>query len=100
MEPKSTLSNAPHASFDSHIEELFLLDDHTYVPYPSMEYVRRKVWYSNMRILYSISDTSYTFIGPLPRRIKKFYMLKSFFPNYPSYEPLVFYEQPILAFEE
>lgn len=47
-----------------------LKDNLTYVPKPHMKEEKRKTWYSQVLIPYSIVSTTYAFMSPLPRHIR------------------------------
>lgn len=73
MAPKSKTRNAPHSPFAFCIEEPFpdQVNGHTYIPEPSMENEKRKIWYSDVLISYPILGINYAFKGLLLRRVKK-----------------------------
>lgn len=83
-----------HPPFAAELDAPLYVNDHTYILEPPMENGRRNLWYHASLIPYSIVGSIHTFMGPLPRRIKKPHMLKDFFPTFPSYEPLVFVDAP------
>lgn len=83
-----------HPPFDVVIDEPLFLNNRTYIPEPPMENGRRDIWYNTTLIPYSIADTTYTFMVPLPKRIKKPQILKDLFSCFPGYEPLVFVDDP------
>lgn len=86
----------PHISFTADIPDLILIDNHTYVLDPSTDEEKRKLWYSHVLIPYSISSITCTFMGFLPRSIRKSWILKYFFPSHPLYEPVTIYTQTFL----
>lgn len=92
MAPKISL--APRAPLSAIIEEPLFINDRAYIPEPPMEDGRRNVGYGYPLIPYSISDTIFAFMGTFPIHIKKYHVLRHFFPSYPSYEPLVFMDEP------
>lgn len=80
---KSTMAPKfqPHPPFAVVIDEPLFLNDCTYIPKPSMEDGRRKIWYCAYLISYSVAGIAHAFMGPLPGRIKKTQILKDFFPT-------------------
>lgn len=79
---------------DAPIEEPLYINDCTYIPEPSMEEGKSNFLKNNALIPHSIVGTIYTFIGPLPRGIKKPRVPKKLFTCFLSYEPLVFVDTP------
>lgn len=88
--PKCALCVPSAANIPCHI----LKHDHTYVPEPLNEEEKRDIWYSQVLIPYSIIGNTYAFMGPLPKHNKKPRIWEHFFPCFPSYEPLVFINDP------
>lgn len=60
-----------HTPLVARIDEPNLINNHTYVLEPLMAEVTKRLWYTNVLILYSIVDVSLTFLGLLSRLIKK-----------------------------
>ena len=83
-----------HVLLNATVPDLILVDNHTYVPEPSMDEEKRKLLYSHVLIPYSISCVACTFMDPLPKHIRNPQVLKHFFPSYTSCEPLVFRDEP------
>lgn len=94
MAPKSTFKLTPRALIAAAIDKPLFIDDHACVPEPPIEDRIINIWYSDAPIPYSILGTIFAFMGPFPRCVKKPYIMKYFFPSYPSFEPSVFWDQP------
>lgn len=94
MAPKRTLYPVPHVPIVTIIDEPLFTNDCAYVPEPPMEYERINIWYFDALIPYSILGSIFYFMGTLPKRVKIPYILKDFFPDYPSCERLVFVDEP------
>lgn len=69
------------------ISSPILEENHTYVPKPPMEEEKRKIWYSQVLIPYSIACNTCAFMGTLRRHIRKPRLLEHFFPSYPTLTP-------------
>lgn len=94
MAPKGAY--VPHPFIVARIKEPLLIDNHTYVSEPPLKEEKRRLWYSDVLIPCSIAGTTFTFMGLLPRHVKKPYSLRSFFPSYAECEPLVFTINPLI----
>lgn len=53
-----------------------------------------RLWYFDALVPYSISGDTFSFMGPLPRFVKKWNSSDRFFPSYCEWEPVVFNDQP------
>lgn len=59
-----------------------------------MEVGRIKIWYHSTFIPYVLVGKVHTFMGLLPKYIRKPQLLQYLFPIYHSYEPLMFIDEP------
>lgn len=89
MTSDSLPKHQPSVPSAATLKSLILKDDRTYIPKPPMQEEKSTVWFSQILIPYSLYGNVHAFMSPLPQPNKKLHNSENFFPNFPTYKPLV-----------